>query len=142
MRVAANVRKPLRRAVLLCVPLFPVLVAVSLGAAPTYFKVGSFNGGDTYTFESHPTRFTVPSEDSSVRFSHLHWSHWGARVSVASGLASTHDSQSGKTVTASVRLTAERLRQGLYGPAYTTVIASRIPLYGPNPVALPVSRVG
>jgi hypothetical protein len=35
-----------------------------------------------------------------------------------------------------VTLTARRLRQG----RYTVVIANRIPLYGPNPIRLPVER--
>ena len=42
----------------------------------------------THLFQ-HPSGFRLTSEDSSVRFSHLRWKHWGRKRAIGRGRAET-----------------------------------------------------
>jgi hypothetical protein len=107
---------------------------LAVAATPVSIEMGDFNAPGPFHRLVRPREFKVGSVDSSVRFWHLRWAHWGAERAVARGRGSTFDGDSGKKVSAAVTLTASALIRR----KYARVVVSRIPLYRTHALPLPV----
>lgn len=82
----------------------------------------------------HPGHFRLYSEDSTLRFRHLHWRHWGGRRSVAHGRVTvcSTGSVSGSTChRGRVKLVASHWRRVCPPSAYyEKLVAFGVPDYG------------
>jgi hypothetical protein len=113
--------------------------ALASRADHTTTVMGSFDHNGAIQVLRHPRRFKVESADSYVLFSNLHWRHWGGRVAVAGGNATTCD-YTGSCSSHRTRLVANRRQRCADDYSYEQMTASEIPLYGRGPFELPVEE--
>jgi len=131
------------RALLFCLATLMLLATnvTSAQADRTTVRVGKFGNPGTFRTYDRPARFQVNAEDSWVIFSKLRWRGWGNDRAVARGRSTTCARES--CTTRPVRLTAGRLTDcGAGQRRYMKLTASRIPLYGPNAIDIPLDTSG